>query len=60
MMACKGDGLVVNLFSDTVNLYSETGASMDSLEGYSPEVGFPTFSRLASANPSLRRQLPVS
>lgn len=39
MMAYKGNAYVVGRFSETSNLYSETEASMDSLEGFSPEVG---------------------
>ncbi len=61
MMAYKGNSYVLGRFSETSNLYSETEASMDSLEGFSPEVGFPAYSQLAPADPSsLHRQLLVS
>ncbi|KAI0906623.1 argininosuccinate synthase [Ustulina deusta] len=38
MMAYKGNAYVLGRFSETSNLYSETEASMDSLEGFSPEA----------------------
>ncbi|KAG8418674.1 hypothetical protein J3459_012130 [Metarhizium acridum] len=38
MMAYKGTAYVTGQFSETSNLYSETEASMDSLEGFSPEA----------------------
>ncbi|KAI1317296.1 argininosuccinate synthase [Xylariaceae sp. FL0255] len=38
MMAYKGNAYVTGRFSETSNLYSETEASMDSLEGFSPEA----------------------
>lgn len=60
MMAYKGSAYVTGRFSETSNLYSETEASMDSLEGFSPEVRFPALSQRASANLSLHRQLLVS
>ncbi|RYP59476.1 hypothetical protein DL769_008507 [Monosporascus sp. CRB-8-3] len=37
MMAYKGNAYVLGRSSDTSNLYSETEASMDTLEGFSPE-----------------------
>ncbi|KAI1432011.1 argininosuccinate synthase [Xylaria sp. CBS 124048] len=37
MMAYKGNSYVLGRSSETSNLYSETEASMDSLEGFSPE-----------------------
>lgn len=37
MMAYKGNVYVVGRSSETSNLYSETEASMDTLEGFSPE-----------------------
>ncbi|KAI1076961.1 argininosuccinate synthase [Whalleya microplaca] len=38
MMAYKGNAYVLGRFSETSNLYSEEEASMDSLEGFSPEA----------------------
>lgn len=37
MMAYKGNAYVLGRSSETSNLYSETEASMDTLEGFSPE-----------------------
>lgn len=60
MMAYKGNAYVLGRFSETSNLYSETEASMDSLEGFSPEVGFPISLSLLLLTPSPHRQLLVS
>ncbi|KAJ4150881.1 hypothetical protein LMH87_011610 [Akanthomyces muscarius] len=38
LMAYKGNAYVTSRFSESSNLYSETEASMDSLEGFSPEA----------------------
>lgn len=38
LMAYKGNAYVTGRFSESSNLYSETEASMDSLEGFSPEA----------------------
>ncbi|KAM3562620.1 hypothetical protein MY1884_001736 [Beauveria asiatica] len=38
LMAYKGNTYVTGRFSESSNLYSETEASMDSLEGFSPEA----------------------
>lgn len=38
MMAYKGNAYVLGRSSETSNLYSETEASMDTLEGFSPEA----------------------
>lgn len=37
MMVYKGNAYVIGRSSETSNLYSETEASMDTLEGFSPE-----------------------
>lgn len=37
MMVYKGNAYVIGRSSQTSNLYSETKASMDTLEGFSPE-----------------------
>lgn len=38
LMAYKGNAYVLGRSSETSNLYSETESSMDTLEGFSPEV----------------------
>lgn len=62
LMAYKGNAYVTSRFSESSNLYSETEASMDSLEGFSPEVRFfcDLLLRPAFANQSIHRPLLVS